>query len=411
MRSKMQCGSISRAASTALALAVVLVPAFVATPWAQAAGFSFCVVYSFKGYPNDGISPYGRLVLDRAGNLYGTTQYGGSGSAGTVFKVDKGCDQPGKKDTVLHNFTQGQNPPDGLTPWDGLVLAAGKLYGTTEYGGDHNFGSVFKVNTTGGTDPVVVANFDPTIGEYPKAGLVRDPEGNFYGTTAGGHDDPYGSVFKLSTSLKLEVLYTFKGQQKNDGATPDARLVLDAAGNLYGTTEKGGAFDQGTVFKLNKTSKAYEVLHAFRGSKGEGTYPVGGVILDSRGNIYGTTNQGGFTGHNDGMVFKLNSKGTLINEYDFSSGDGQNPTGDLVLDPSGNIWGTTPSGGSGSGVVFELDKTFQRIFLYRFSSFTDGGAPYAGLVLDSSGVLYGTTTADGPNGNGTVFKLCQGGCE
>ena len=166
MRSKVQCGSISRAASIALALAVVLVLSFVATPWVQAQEYSFCLVYSFKGGANDGLQPYGGLVLDTAGHLYGTTLTGGyQNSFGTVFKVGKGCDQPGKNDTVLHYFNPTNPPNDGNSPYDGLVLNAGNLYGTTLSGGTHdNSGTVFKVSTKAGGPDEVVFNLFPGDG-------------------------------------------------------------------------------------------------------------------------------------------------------------------------------------------------------------------------------------------------------
>ena len=413
MGSKVQCGSISRAASIALAL-VVLLFAVVATPWVQAQEYSFCLVYSFKGGATDGSQPYGGVVLDTAGNLYGTTLTGGyQNSFGTVFKVGKGCDQPGKNDTVLHYFNPTKFPNDGNSPYDGLVLKAGNLYGTTLSGGTHdNSGIVFKVSTKAGGPYEVVFNLFPGDGSNPRAGLVRDSAGNFYGTTIGQGQNFAGTVFKVGRDTPVHIFGgTYKGKYP-DGSTPYARLALDAAGNLIGTTRFGGAYANGTVFLVNKTGTFYKILYSFEGPDfNDGSDPYGGVVLDSAGNIYGTTRNGGAYGY--GTVYKLNSKGGEIALYNFNSTNGQAPDGDLVLDSHGNVWGTTETGGQyGSGVVFELDnKLQQRIFLYSLFGNSDGAAPYAGLTLDSAGNLYGTTLNGGPNFNGTVFKLCPGGCQ
>jgi uncharacterized repeat protein (TIGR03803 family) len=261
------------------------------------------VLYSFTGAGGDGNYPYAGLVRDAlSGNLYGTTFYGGTYlNYGTVFKVDKTGHE-----TVLHSFTGGT---DGGNPYAGLVRDAlsGNLYGTTFGGGDltcnppTGCGTVFKVDATG-NETVLYSFTGGTDGGYPRAGLVRDAKGNLYGTTSGGGVQGYGTVFKVDTTGTETVLYSF-GATAGDGAEPWASLVRDAQGNLYGTTFDGGAYDYGTVFKVDKKGKE-TVLYSFTGARGDGYYPIAGLVRDAlSGNLYGTTVGGGVQG--SGMVFKL----------------------------------------------------------------------------------------------------------
>jgi uncharacterized repeat protein (TIGR03803 family) len=242
----------------------------------------------------DGITVYQSLILDAAGNLYGTAYYGGNpactGGCGTVFKI-----APNKKFTVLHTFTGGN---DGANPYGSLVQdAAGNLYGTTFGGGAFGAGVVFKLDPAGGSTALhaFTAGAD---GGYPIGGLLLDASGNLYGTTAGGAINNNGVVFEIDASGAFTVLHTFTG---NDGFESRAQLVQDAAGNLYGTTEKGGCCGAGTVFKLDPTN-TLTTLHDFKG-KGDGANPYEGVILDSAGTIYGTTFDGGVDGL--GVVYKI----------------------------------------------------------------------------------------------------------
>jgi uncharacterized repeat protein (TIGR03803 family) len=239
------------------------------------------------------------LVRDAAGNLYGTTQYGGTnGGFGTVFKLDAAG-----KLTLLHSFA---GTPDGEDPYAGLLRdKLGNLYGTTQYGGTGGgFGTVFKLDAAGKL--TLLHSFSGTPdGENPLAGLLRDGAGNLYGTTKyGGTGGGYGTVFKLSAKGKLILLYSFTGTP--DGENPYARLIRDASGNLYGTTFYGGTSGYGTVFKLDTAGKL-TILHSFN-SAPDGANPLGGLILDKAGNLYGTTSDGGdlscgFSGC--GTVFKI----------------------------------------------------------------------------------------------------------
>jgi len=250
----------------------------------------------------------------------------------------------------------------------------------------------------------------------PRAGLVRDLSGNFYGTTAfGGKSDVFGTVFKLDKSNNETVLHSFKG---NDGAFPLAALVMDVNGNLYGTTSSGGASSEGVVFKLSKNGTE-STLHNFTG-QGDGANPDSSLLRDKKGNLYGTTQAGGAFG--GGVVFELTTAGNLIVLHSFCSqqacADGQGPVAGLVKDSAGNLYGTTQYGGSpacsgqytGCGVVFKVTPAKKETVLYTFCSAkncTDGTNPIGGVIRDSAGNFYGTTSFGGdPNAScGTVFEL------
>jgi uncharacterized repeat protein (TIGR03803 family) len=378
-----------------------------------AQGQTFTVLYSFKG-GTDGEGPNGSVVRDAAGNLYGTTSYGGAFSNGTVFKLDTTG-----LETVLYSFTGGS---DGSIPLAGPILdAAGNLYGTTEAGGDLTCnggvgcGTVFELDTTG--EETVLHSFTGKDGTSPIAGVIRDAAGNLYGTTPQGGRFSSGTVFKLDSIGEETVLYTFTGGRGGtDGYYPDGALIRDAAGNLYGTTQLGGNYSFGTVFKLDSTGKE-TVLYRFRGGS-SGDQPVGGVIMDKAGNLYGATEVGGY--YFDGTVYKLNPVGNKTVLYNFAGGtDGSLPVAGVIADTAGNLYGTTQYGGDvtcfggGCGTVFKLDKTGNETVLYSFTGGADGASPVAGLVRDAAGNLYGTAYFGGDGGSfcsgvggcGVVFKI------
>ena len=259
------------------------------------------------------------------------------------------------------------------------------------------------------TESVLYTFTGPTDGAYSVAGLVRDTQGNLYGTTyqgggTGCNNLGCGTVFELTPSGTLKVLYTFNG--KADGATPLSGLILDKAGNLYGTTGYGGTSGDGTVFEITAAGN-HKVLHSFTGI--DGAVPSAGLLRDGAGNLYGTTQYGGA---NYGTVFKIAPTGAETVLYSFTGGvDGGAPLGSLVL-WNGNLYGTTADGGAfGQGTVFEVTKKGAEKVLYSFSGGADGGGPFAGLVLDSVGSLYGTTLGGGGSGSGTVFEVTQTGAE
>jgi uncharacterized repeat protein (TIGR03803 family) len=370
-------------------------------PAAQAQTFN--VLYSFTGGADGGAS-YAGLVRDSQGNLYGTTTSGGAGlfgcpqACGTVFKLDTAGNE-----TVLHNF--GETGSDGQAPYYGYLVrdGAGNLYGTASYGGAHGAGTIFRVSPSG---KEVFFSFNGANGGFPFAGLVRDAAGNLYGTTyvRGSGCPPYGcgTVFKVSSKGKETVLHNFTGAP--DGNNPFAGLVLDSAGNLYGTTATGG-LGIGTVFKVDPTG-AETVLYSFTGGA-DGGLPFAGLVRDSSGNLYGTCSIGGTFG--SGTVFKVDSTGTETVLYTFCSQsgctDGSEPYATLVRDSAGNLYGTTFGGGADDvGTVFKLDKTGKETVLYSFTGGYDGGFPYAGLLRDSAGNLYGTTS-NFALGWGTVFEI------
>jgi len=397
--------------SGALALGAILVTAAIGTSAAQT--YTYTVLHEFKGYPTDGANPFQEhLIGDSAGNLYGTTASGGaSASQGVLFKLGS------TGETVLYNFTG----PDGKYPYAGVIRdSAGNLYGTTYSGGASGYGVVFKLDTTG-TESVLYSFTGGADGASPYAALLQDSAGNLYGTATGGGiggciPNGCGVVFKLDTTGTETVLYSFTGG--TDGGYPGAGLIQDAAGNLYSTTFDGGASGAGVVFKLDTTGTE-TVLYSFtRGADGGG--PKAGLIRDSAGNLYGTTEFGGASGF--GVVFKLGMTGTETVLYSFTGGaDGANFSAGLIADSAGNLYGTTASGGAssgcggGCGVVFKLDTTGTETVLHSFTGGAGGAGPSGGLSQDSTGNLYGTAEYDGVFsgddckvsflGCGVVFKL------
>ena len=412
-----------RVASKALVVATLFLLARFATPRAEAQPYD--VLYDFGKTNLDGAVPsYGALLRDKEGNLYGTTTQGGANQRGTIFELVNSSGQ--YTETTLYSFCSKARCTDGAAPNSFLVQdAKGNFYGTTEYGGENGRGTVFKLDTTG--KETVLHSFhgySKSDGEDPLAGLVLDKSGYLYGTTqtGGGMQDGvtynYGTVFRVSTTGRnYGVLYFFYGGP-GDGETPYAGLVMDSAGNLYGTTSFGGQFNSGTVFKLVNSSGVYNenVLHNFTGGA-DGSYPYAGLVLDSMGNLYGTASQGGDS-FNNGTVFKLNSTTgkafRVLHPFTGAGGDGATPEAGLVRDKAGNLFGTTVTGGENqSGVVFELvnsSGTYNEVTLYPFCSKAnciDGAAPNAGLVMDPAGNLYGITPEGGTHGccKGVAFEI------
>jgi uncharacterized repeat protein (TIGR03803 family) len=382
----------------------------------NALGLKYTVLYTFTG-GTDGGAPTSDLTPDGQGNLYGTTNAAGDPTCncGTVFKFDVA----GNHLTTLHAFT---GSPDGSGPLAGVTRDdSGNVYGTTEGGGQSIFGTVFTIDHAGQESLLVsFLNAPPADGNGPYyGGLFRDSDGTLYGTTAAGGDlskcnGGCGEVFKVDPSGQLTILYKFQG---TDGAFPVGRLVRDANGNFYGTTEEGGisgCFGScGVVFKIDPSGQE-TVVYPFTGGA-DGANPSDGVILDANGNLYGTAAYGagnGCFGPGCGVVFRIdtnnnNQESTL---YTFTGGvDGGQPLGGLVRDPQGNLYGTTYVGGNNdaqAGVVFKLDTTGRETVLYPFSGGTDGGAPNAtSLVRDSNGNLFGLTQTGGDSGCG-FFGSC-----
>jgi len=313
---------------------------------------------------------------------------------------------------VIYNFPGYSN---GQTPQASMILDnKGNLYGTTTQGGVHGYGAVFEVIVAGNKGPRERVLHSFSINSNPVSSLVFDGMGNFYGTTVGGGKvNEYcpqgcGVVFELTTGGKYTVLYKFKGGF--DGANPYGGLAIDSMGNLYGTTRNGGMggpqYDCGTEFELSAGVET--ILYAFSGS--DGCYPTAGLVTDGYGNLYGTTPQGG-AGY--GTVFESDTFGDLTTLHYFAGGsDGAYPLSSLVLDDSGFVYGTTQQGGgadcggTGCGTVYEVDPTIPKeTRLYSFMGGSDGAYPYSALAI-SGYTLYGTTySGGGAAGNGTVFEV------
>jgi len=264
---------------------------------------------------------------------------------------------------------------------------------------------VFKL-TSSGTETVLY-NFQSGGFIYPYPGLVVDTHGNLYGNEPYAGENGQGIVFKITTVGDETVLYAFGGQS-SDGFQPNAGFIFDKQGNLYGTTQSGGASNMGTVFKL-APSGVETVLHSFGSQSNDGVYPFDGLVLDKHGNLYGTTLQGGANGY--GSVFKVSPSGTETVLYSFGSQsrDGYASHDSLVFDKQGNLYGTTYFGGAnGYGTVFKVTPSGSETVLYSFGSQSgDGLFPFGSLIFDHRGNLYGTTLGGGANGGGTVFKLAQ----
>ena len=357
------------------------------------------VLYSFTGTNGDGAGPFGSLVEDAVANLYGTTATGGT-AAGTVFRL-----APDGSETVLYAFTDGS---DGGIPYANLVLdSQGNLYGTASSGGSFpcNCGVVFKVTPTG-QETVLHAFLGGSDGAVPVGGLIFDKHGNLYGTTsAGGADCNCGTVFKLAPDGTETILHSFTGG--NDGSKPEAGLLRNKQGNLYGASYEGGdaTCNCGTLFKID-SSGGESVLHSFTGfAHGEGAYPETSLVVDKQGNLYGTTKFGGT--NNGGTVFKLSSDNTETVLHSFTGGgDGAAPYTGLAIDSRGNLYGTTQQGGGAdAGTVFKISSAGVELVLYTFSGGVDGDQPYASLILKGRKELLGTATQGGANGFGTVFAV------
>jgi uncharacterized repeat protein (TIGR03803 family) len=304
------------------------------------------VLYSFTG-GTDGESPKANVIQDKAGTLYGTTIYGGASGNGVVFKVDSSGTE-----TVLHSFAGGTS--DGCNPWGGLIRdKAGNLYGTTPECGSAGGGTVFKLDTSG--TETVLHSFTGSDGANPYfASLLMDKKENLYGVTEYGGAYGAGVVYKLSKSGALTVLHSFDPWGvPADGGYPGGTVVMDKMGNLYGTTWAYGPSGNGIVWKLGKNGTE-TVLHSFTGYPGDGGWPLAGVVRDEKGNIYGDTLQGGSS--NVGVVYKLSKSGveTVLHSFSYYS-EGAYALGGVIRDAKRNLYGTLlDAGPSGYGTVWKL---------------------------------------------------------
>jgi uncharacterized repeat protein (TIGR03803 family) len=384
--------------AAAFAMAGVITAAALSAQPAQAQAET--VLHSFRDGPRDGQLPSAGLIRDKGGNLYGATITGGAFGAGAVFKLSK------RGETILYSF---RGKADGASPGGLFRDAAGTLYGTTSAGGDitcnngSGCGTLFKIDPTGRETVLHRFADSTTDGGYPAACLVRDAKGDFYGATFLGGTSSSGTVFRLDTAGKVTVVYNFTGGSGGqDGINPNG-VILDAAGNLYGTTVFGGAHTWGTVFMLDPTGKE-TVLYSFAYGA-DGGNPMGGLVRDAAGNLYGTTQIGGGPA-NAGTIFKVDPTGKETVLHSFSQpGDGGYPQSGMVRDGAGNLYGSTTLGGTiGDGTVFKYDTAGNETVLHSFGGANDGQYP-GDLTLDAAGHIYGTTQQGGTADWGTVFKI------
>jgi uncharacterized repeat protein (TIGR03803 family) len=424
----MQCGK----SLTFAAMIFSFFFGFPASPVSLFAADKEQVLYSFDF--DNGSRPYAALIFDVAGNLYGTTAGGGDdgNGSGTVFQLKRGVGNTWTE-TVLHSFTSGAggNYPTGGLAFDG----AGNLYGTTQIGGAYGSacggqgcGTVFQLvpGANGEWTEHVLHSFGGTNdGQAPFAGLIFDQAGHLYGTTLQGGAYGYGTVFRLARGKSgkwiEKVLHSFN---QSDGNGPVGGVTLDSAGSLYGTTYYGGAHNYGAIFQLSDKSGKWveKLLHSF--NENDGAYPDAGLVFDGQGELYGTTHYGGTMGqgceYGCGTVFQLarskNGKWTetVLHRFNTSGKDGFWPFAGVTLDASGDLYGTTTQGGThGYGMVFQLTvdengKWTEKLFYSFMGDGDDGTNPYASVTFDSTGSLYGTTAWGGSNGGyGTAFEIIR----
>jgi uncharacterized repeat protein (TIGR03803 family) len=402
------------------------------------------VLFSFSGAKNGG-NPFGSLLQDSAGSFYGTTGSGGAAGQGVVYRLAPPA--AGKKawaESVLYQFkggTDGSNPDGGL-----IADSSGALYGTTQWGGTGSNGTVFKLAQAAGKTAwheTVLHRFTGMDGANPVCTLVADAAGNLFGTTYTAGPSNKGTVFELSPPAAggkewtFQVIYAFTGG--NDGGIPYAGLTRDAAGNLYGSTGGGGTANAGTVYRLTppaagQTAWSETALYSFTNGK-NGAYPHGGVYLNATtGVLYGTTQAGGAATAEQsfGIVYSLTPPASGKTAWNFAvlyrfmgTTDGADPAAGVIQDASGEIYGTTPLGGDivtcavmpgevpGCGVVYKLtppasgSTAWAESVLYTFTGGKDGNGAWGG-ILASNGILYGTTEMGGAHfTGGTVYSVTQ----
>jgi uncharacterized repeat protein (TIGR03803 family) len=383
-------------------------------------------LHSFTSGPGDGAYPSAALIQASDGNLYGTTQNGGSLSMGTVFQLAKDAAGAYTALSLLHSFASG----DGAGPNAPLIEASdGNLYGTTVGGGSLGLGTAFQLSKDASgayTAFSLLHSFasGPGDGAYPYAGLMQGRDGNLYGTAFQGGSSGSGAVFQLSKDASgaytaFSVLHAFSSGPSGGGA-PETRLLEASDGSLYGLTAGGGPANAGTIFQLSKDAAgAYTVLsplYSFGLSPGEGKGPLA-LTQASDGNLYGTTSQGGTLGL--GSVFRLAKDAggaytvfSLLHSFTSAASDGTTPQAPLIEASDGNLYGTTAAGGAlGQGTAFQLSRDATGAYtvltvLHSFST-NEGIFPYAPLLQASDGNLYGTTHQGGALGYGTIFQLAK----
>ncbi len=398
----------SRTGSTYRPLLAALFTLAVFTAAAQAQTIN--VLHSFSGQ-GDGSMPAAGVTLDRAGNLYGTT----NGGPSTVYKMSHAG-----SGWILNTLYTFNHPNDPTQVVAGVVFGPdGLLYGTSYEGGQFNLGAVFSLQPPATACKsvscpwtlTILHNFDGSDGTHPGYGnLVFDAAGNIYGTTYAGGAHVRGTVFKLARSngWAESVLYSFTGG--GDGGSPYSGVAFDSTGNLYGTTNVGGSAGFGTVYKLSPSAGGWTetTLYSFTGGD-DGANPFGGVAIDAQGNLYGTAGRGGADGVGTAWELSPSSGGwafTLV--HSFVGGTNPGPLATPTLDAAGNIYGTSETNGKGFGLAFELTPSGGgwNYTAYDFDG-SNGNEPGSSVALDASGNLYGTAPIGGTTGCdcGVVWEI------
>jgi uncharacterized repeat protein (TIGR03803 family) len=414
----------------ALNLPAAVFAALLLTALPQAQAQTEKVLYSFCNQLNenvceDGAYPQGGVVRDSKGNLYGTTRTGSPNNLGEVFKIT-----PTGEFSVFYSF---RGTPDGAQPQAGLIIdSVGNLYGTTESGGtfsnlcagNYGCGTVFEITPSGSESVLYTFGTDSEQdGTQPITSLTRDSDGNLFGVTSAGGTQGGGTVFKLTPKGKKTTLYNFS----SDLASPDpanpfysGSLAIDSADNLYGTTVYGGGSNgSGTVFEITAGGQESIVYSFCAKDKNEfcagGSSPYASVIIDKDG-LYGTTFGGGkvpgASGQGDGTVFKITPAGNHVVLYNFgsTSTDAAKPAAALSIDNQGNLYGTTVEGGVngqyGNGTLYKVATRggVKEQVVWSFGGTGDGLKPECAPLLNN-GKLYGTTPEGGTNGYGTVWEV------
>jgi uncharacterized repeat protein (TIGR03803 family) len=386
------------------ALITIFASWLVAATLSGAHAGTFSTVYNFTG-GNDGANPVTGLMVNARGDFFGTASSGGASGLGVVFQF-----AANGTETVLHSFAGGA---DGATPNGGVIQnKKGDLFGTTTSGGASGAGTVYSVV---GTTETVLYSFagGPEDGADPQAGLIMDSAGNLYGTTSAGGTSGNGTVFELIAPQTANgqwtetVLYSFG--TGTDGATPVGGLIFDKAGNLYGTTSLGGIAGDGTVFQLKPgTPWTENILYNFQNGQ-DGSTPYAGLISDTKGNLYGAATDGGTNG--GGTVFELSPSNGSWNFSVLTSIPGWGISGtfrDLMREGSGTIYATTHcDGANNAGTIYKLTPSrsgWSYTLLYTFTGGSDGLYSISNLVL-RGGKLYGTTIDGGSDNAGTIYAL------
>jgi uncharacterized repeat protein (TIGR03803 family) len=422
------------ATTAAAAMLLALVPVGGASAYTLQTLHSFCT----ESNCGDGDTPATGLVKDQHGNLYGTASVGGKYNKGLVFELVPNAKKTKYKEHILKNFCAQAKCTDGAYPYADLILDMdGRLYGTTSQGGKYDGGAVFRLaHKAGVVTFAVIHSFcskktNCADGAFPDPGLAYagqasgapwDESSPLFGVAWGGGANNKGLAYELApngSNWTYQVIHSFNPE--NCSATPGP-LLVDSSGNLVGVTYCGGTYGQGALYRLAANTWKETTLHNFcaEAKCADGAQGIGRLIMDSAGDLFGVTENGGSGAHCSatlgcGVAFERPPGGPYTVIYNFCTlnncKDGYGPMAGLIMDTSGNLFGTTYLGGSGmGGTVFSLSPgtTWTESVLYDFcsqSNCSDGGSSIA-PVLDKNGKFYGTTTAGGANGNGgTVFEL------